>query len=420
MNIDTNVSSRGEWERSSARNASTSAAAIFPLRAAGARPPLPRTILFVMNCLSVGGAEMQVLRLVEGLRARGWRADVVSMLPGGPMKKPLRQAGARVYTLGMRPGVPSLAAIAKLAAIVRRRTPTVVHSHILHANLLSRVTRLVSVRMPVLVCTAHNIWEGIWPFEIGYRLTDAMADLTTNVSQAAVDRYRRIGAAPAGKIRFIPNGLEIAHFAGDASQRQLLREQLRLGGRFTWLGIGRFEVQKDYPTLLRAFATIVKEEPVKPALLLVGVGSLLPTVRKLSEELQLGEHVQFLGARSDVPGLMSACDGYVLSSRWEGMPLVLQEAAASRLPIVATRVGGNAEVVLDGRSGLLVPPGDCGALARAMRRVMSLPGTARQEMGRIGHEHVADRYGMRQVLDRWESIYAELLGNKGLTLEAAQ
>jgi glycosyltransferase involved in cell wall biosynthesis len=106
-------------------------------------------------------------------------------------------------------------------------------------------------------------------------------------------------------------------------------------------------------------------------------------------------------------------DGYVMSSAWEGMPMVLLEAGAAGLPIVATRVGGNQEVVQEGVSGFLVPPSDDQALAAAMLRLMALPEAERRAMGARGHDHVRQNYGLGRVVDRYEAIYREVLSKKG-------
>jgi len=144
-------------------------------------------------------------------------------------------------------------------------------------------------------------------------------------------------------------------------------------------------------------------------LLLAGTGPLEADLRQLAATLGVDDRVRFLGIRSDMPELMNAADCFVLSSAWEGMPLVLQEASASELPIVATRVGGNAEVVLDGSSGFLVPPGDENALAAAMKKMMALPEPQRDAIGRAGREYIVNRFDMENVLGEWEGIYEELL-----------
>ena len=113
--------------------------------------------------------------------------------------------------------------------------------------------------------------------------------------------------------------------------------------------------------------------------------------------------------RGDVPHLMAAADAFVLSSAWEGMPMVLLEASASALPIVATRVGGNAEVVLEGESGLVAPPHDSAALAKHMLRIMSMSPTERAAMGSRWRNYVKAAYDRPTILDTWERIYLGLM-----------
>jgi glycosyltransferase involved in cell wall biosynthesis len=194
--------------------------------------------------------------------------------------------------------------------------------------------------------------------------------------------------------------------------RERLRQSLGLGAEFAWLAVGRFEHAKDYPNMLRAFARVREEQP-GAVLLLVGRGSLQPGTEALAAALGLEGQVRFVGTREDVPEFMTVADGYVMSSAWEGMPMVLLEAAAAGLPIVATRVGGNQEVVRDGATGFLAPPGDDGALGAAMLRLMALPEAERRAMGAHGHDHVRQHYGLGRVVDRYEAVYREVLRRKG-------
>lgn len=366
-------------------------------------PAAGRSILFLVNAMLRGGAEIQVFRLAVGLRRRGWEVTVVSMIPPEALVPELHAAGVGFYSLDMTPGVPNPAAIIKLRKILVGHRPQIVHSHMYHANLLGRLTRLFA-RIPLLICTAHNIKESGRAGELAYRITDRLADLTTNVSQAAVDRFIRIGAAPVQRIRFMPNGLDVSAFAPDSEARSRLREQLKVGDKFAWLAIGRFEEAKDYPNLLRAFKTTA----ANAILLVVGQGTLEFKLRDLAASLGIAQRVRFLAVRNDVPALMNAADAYVMSSLWEGMPLVLQEASATGLPIVATDVGGNADVVVNGSSGMIVPPADSEALGQAMQKIMAMPQEQRDQMGRAGRRHVQLRYDMNRVLDGWEELYREL------------
>ncbi len=139
----------------------------------------------------------------------------------------------------------------------------------------------------------------------------------------------------------------------------------------------------------------------------------------MANELDLEDKVRFLGVRRDVPDLMNAADAYVMSSAWEGMPMVLLEAEACGLPVVATDVGGNSEVILNNKSGYIVPPGDSEALAAAIVKMMALSEAERRAMGRAGRAHIEANYSLERVVDQWEELYRELLQKKGISLSGS-
>lgn len=366
----------------------------------------PTRILLLTTGLNLGGAEAQLVALAGALRARGWTVHVVSMIEPRHHVAELHGTGVTVASLGMRPGLPDPRALFRLAAEVRRFAPDVVHSHMVHANLLGRLLRPF-VSVPVLVCTAHNVIEGGAAREWAYRLTDRLCDLTTNVSRAGVERYVRVKAAPANRIRYVPNGLDPARFTEPLPDRDAVRTELGVGARFTWLCVGRLEAAKNHALLLDA-AHLLRTQALQFRLLLVGQGVLESALRSRIAELDLGDTVELLGPRKDVPRLMQACDAFVLSSDWEGLPMVLLEAAASALPIVTTDVGGAAEAVQADVSGKIVPPHDATALAHAMADVMRLPPDERMRLGQAGRAHVLATYTLPAVVSRWEALYRDL------------
>jgi len=166
---------------------------------------------------------------------------------------------------------------------------------------------------------------------------------------------------------------------------------------------------KDHDAMLRAFAGALQGNQ-EQMLLIAGQGSLRQTLERTAEELGIAPNVRFLGFRPDISNLMRAADAFVMSSIFEGLPLALLEAGASELPVVATRVGGNAETMVEGRSGLLVPARDHAELGRAMRRIAGMTLEELRAMGRAGGEFVRSKYSLDVILDRWEDLYAELTG----------
>jgi len=374
-------------------------------------PGRPLRVLLVTTSMGGGGAERQVYLLARGLRRRGHAVAVASMVPPERYRAELAELDVELIDLRMTGGVPDPRGLWRLVRTVRRWRPDVVHSHMVHANLLARSARLLAP-MPVLVSTAHSLNEGARWRMIAYRLTDPLCTLTTNVCRACVERYVRLGAVPAGRIRYLPNGIELQPPREDGDARRRLRDSLGVGHAFTWLAVGRMDVAKDYPTMVRAVARLPRDRPV--VVLVAGGGPEYAAVEAAGRELGvLGTRLQLLGQRSDVPDLLAAADAFLMSSVIEGLSLALMEAAASRLPAVASTAGGNPEVVVPGSTGLLVAPGDADALAEAMTRLMALPRETLQDWGRAARRHVEATFAMGLVVERWEALYRELLEPAG-------
>jgi glycosyltransferase involved in cell wall biosynthesis len=358
-------------------------------------------VLFVLTALGVGGAEVQVLTIMQAMRELGWRPALVA-LAGGPLEERIRAAGFPLRILSGTPGVHDPRLLFELVAAFREFHPAVVHSHTAPANLLCRAARLFHW-VPRLISTAHNVHEGRYR-HLYYRATDRLASVTTNVSRAAAQRYVEIGATPRERMLCTPNAIDTTVFRREAAWRGARRAELDAGSSFVWLAVGRFQAQKAYPRMLEAFEVHLRTYP-EDRLLLVGTGELHDAIATEAQRPRLGGRVQLLGRRLDVVELMSAADGYLMSSDWEGLPIVLLEAAACELPAVVTDVGGNAEVVLDAETGFVVEPQRPDLLAAAMARLRGLPDTERAALGAAARRHVVNNYSIRAMAERWDAIY---------------
>jgi glycosyltransferase involved in cell wall biosynthesis len=375
-------------------------------------------ILVVSTSMGMGGADKLILTAAQQLSSEGHELMIVSLTELGPMGHQAQSLGIPTQSLEMARGVPDPRGLVRLIRLVRRWKPDLIHSHMVHANLMVRLVRLLAPT-PALVQTIHSVYEGGGHWMAAYRLTNGLADHMTVVSQAAADRFIQQRVLPQSLVRVVPNGIDVDLFESvPAARRDSLRQELGLGREFVWLAVGRFETPKDYPTMLRAFAR-VRQENSESVLLLVGRGALQAETEALARELGLSGSVRFLGVRDDIPEIMSAADGYVMSSAWEGMPMVLLEAAAAALPIVATAVGGNGQLVQDQENGFMVPPGSAEDLGDAMLRLMRLPESERRAMGARGRELVRSRYSLNRTVEQWEEVYREVLSRKGLDLRPA-
>lgn len=371
-------------------------------------------VLLLSTTMGIGGgAEEQVMHLALELARRGWQARIVSMIPPETdLPEELATNHIAVEHLGMRAGVPDPRCLFRLYRILREFRPDVLHTHMTHANLLGRLSRILH-RMPALVSTLHGfkmygVNTRFTAFrELGHRLTDPLASMTTAICNAATLSYVLSKSAPATKIMAVPNGLDTEAYRPDPTSRERLRKDLALRDEaFVWLAAGRLESPKNYPLMLQAFARAAKPQDV---LLICGAGALRQRVEMNAQALGIDKQVRLLGVRRDIPAMMNAADAFVLSSDTEGLPMVLLQASSSGLPIVATNVGGNAEVVIDGETGLLTPRGKVEPLAEAMSRIREATADERAAMGAAGREHTISKYDMKIVAGRWEDLYSRLL-----------
>jgi glycosyltransferase involved in cell wall biosynthesis len=378
------------------------------------RAVFSRTIVVVTTGLDYGGAEIQLVSLARRLKARGWVVHLISLTSPKAFAEELERDDIIVHWLGMRSGKADPLALARLAFLIRSIRPGIVHSHMVHANVLTRVGRILAW-VPICISTIHSIEDGGRLWQLAYRITDWLCDMTTHVSRTGMERYVKIRAVPRAKIRHVPNGIDVERFRPRADVRNEFRTRMGLTDNFVWIAVGRFEAAKDYANLVNAF-NLVSRERDDSVLLIVGRGIEEPQVRLRVRTLGLEKQVRFLGLRKDIPNLLNVADAYVLSSQREGLPLVLLEAGASGLPVVTTDVGGTSEIVAEGKTGFLVPIRSAQGLAAGMLRMAGLSVQQRALMGAEGRARVNARYAFPQIVDEWERLYIETATKKGLEL----
>jgi glycosyltransferase involved in cell wall biosynthesis len=357
----------------------------------------PHRVVLVTNGLGCGGAEAQLLRLARMLVARGDEVGVLSILP--VIECP-EADGLDIPIAILDPGAPgrSARAIASGRRILKEWAPDTVISFVYQANVLGRIAgRLAAV--PTIVSSIRNEHFGGRSREMVLRRTDGLATVTTTNSTGAARSLIDRRVVPADRLAVVPNGLDTTLYRSDASRRAAVRASLGLrDDEFLWLSIGRLHDQKDHASLLRALAHL---DLAQPALAIAGDGPLLGELENLAAQLRIDPPVRFLGRRADVPDLLGAADGLVLSSAWEGSPNVVLEAMAAAVPVVATDVGGVRELVRTGETGFVVPPHDPDALSIAMGFVMALPAEGRRNMGAWAREFVEREHSLDAMRTSW-------------------
>ncbi|MNC19917.1 putative teichuronic acid biosynthesis glycosyltransferase TuaC [compost metagenome] len=358
-------------------------------------------ITLLSTGLQVGGAEKQVCSLAEYYASVGNDVQLISMT-GDAIIKP-SHSKIEIVELKAKKTLLGLAAAYLMAREkIKKFSPDVVHSHMVHANIFSRVLRL-TVNIPKLICTAHSSNEGGCVRMFAYRLTDRLCDLTTNVGEEAKRISISRGAVPAHRIIAMYNGIDTKYFTYSHSVREKLRRELGISEDVELLlAVGRLTAAKDYPNLLSAFS-IVNKIKRNTQLIIIGAGEEDKSLNVLTKSLGISSKVHFLGLRHDVNEWMCAADLYVMSSAWEGIPLVLLEAMSCELTVVATDCGGVKEI-LNG-FGYLSPPQNPQALAESILAGLSLDADEKQKKLILARNYVEDKFSLPSIANRWLDIY---------------
>jgi glycosyltransferase involved in cell wall biosynthesis len=368
-------------------------------------------VVHLITELSIGGSQMALLRLLEKLNGDLFSVSVVCWFNGqGVVAQRIRLLGIPVLDLGMGKKY-QWGAFIRLLRFLRELQPVILHSWMFHANIPGRILgRLAHV--PVIISSERTMGQEGWFRRRINQATAFLCDQIVCVSEA-VARYAesRIGL-PTNKVTVIPNGIDLDDFRHVPTRSQT-RKMLGLPTDVLVVGsVGRPRPVKGFHLLLQAYIAIEKRFP-DSRLVLVGNGPDEERLKGMAVATGLQHKIIFLNDRQDIPSVLQAFDLFVLPSIWEGMPNVLLEAMAASLPILATQVGGVAELLQPNQAGILVPPGDLHALTEAMAFLLANP-ELRKDLGNHARAWVETAYEIRNSVDKVESLYMSLLYEKGI------
>lgn len=352
-------------------------------------------VVHVAPQLDVGGLEKLLVEFARLADRRHFDLHFVSLAGRGALADEIERRGWPITSLneptGLRPGL-----VLRLARCFRRLRPDVVHSHNPRAVVYAApAARLACV--PRVVHTRHGQHvEAPFRQRLLHSLATRAVDRVVNVSADSA-RFSEREGLPRWKSCTIRNGIDVLRFRYTGP---------RADGPAVF--VGRLATAKAVDVLLEATARAVQAEP-SFRLEIAGDGPCRDDLVALADRIGLAGHVRFLGVVSDVPGVLARGSQFVLSSLSEGIPLVALEAMSVGLPVVATSVGGLPEVVEDGETGLLVPPRDPEALARAMLRLYRDPDLC-SELGRTARARALALFDVRRMVAEYEDLYLSLLG----------
>ncbi len=377
-------------------------------------------ILYLITSSGVGGAELALWQLLRRLDRSRWEPTVVSLKPPGEIATRIRALGIEVLSPGIGDETGAFAALElflearRLPRLLGGRSFDIVHSLLFRANLLAR---LAAPRLgrPALINAVRVTpeEEGPWMRRADRRSSRRVTCFLALSTALARELEGRL-ALPAGRVRAIANGVDLAEAdRALAAARPTARRQFGIFPPDIAVAcVGRLHPQKGLAHLLGAFHALLQTAPDLATAARRRRTGPAGTRRNGPRSLRLGPFVRFLGTLADPWPLFAAADIFALPSLWEGMPNALLEAMAAGLPAVATAVGAVPEMVVDGREALVVPPGDAGALARALAELAARP-ARRREMGALARQRVETAYRIEATVAQTERLYDELLASPG-------
>jgi len=342
-----------------------------------------------------GGGECQVMGLLTYLAGRGHRNHLMCH-PQGALAEAARRKGIETFPLSLRNEL-DVRPVFSLRRLIRREGYDIVHFHTKRAHALSLwLGRLhPGIRYVVTRRMDYPVRRNRYVDFLYNRRVDGVVAISRKIADLLAE-----GGVRREKIRLIPSGIDAAPFPARSAEEPG-RVPLIVGT------VAVLEERKGHLFLLEA-AALLKQQDHPLRYRCAGEGSQRQTLERSALSLGVGGDVEFAGFVGDIPGFLSSIDVFVLPSLYEGLGVSVLEAMAAGLPVVASRAGGLPEIVDDGVTGLLVPPGDAQALAGAIAALISRPALAR-EMGARGRERVLRHFTIEQTARRNEDYYYDLL-----------
>lgn len=363
-------------------------------------------IVHLIGQMERGGAERQLLYLVQELKNRGWDQVVITFNPGQPWDALVTQMGIRLIAVERRSS--RLLRLFQLSRLVRRERPALVHSWSNHTNVYAR---WLMAGVPAKVFSIRNNPTVDSLGRSTHRVPNAniyrAADCVISNSAAALESAQTAGMNPR-RTKVIPNIVIVRGRAKPWEDVPAPRV----------VAAGTLVAIKGHDILIKAFGKLASEGSAFE-LVLAGDGPERSRLQQLATAVGLGSRIKMLGPVDDVPALFATAHLAVHPSRSESLSNTILEAMAEGLPVVATDVGGTAEIVADGQNGLLVPPNEPSFLAAKIKELLESP-SLREEYGSAALRVVSGRFDVGRVAAQYESLYRSLLHRAAHVEEPAE
>lgn len=374
----------------------------------------PVTVVYLTDKLAYGGTPLQIVELALHLDRARFRPYLIALSQiEAAIRERLEQSNIQMECLEQANWVRvnALPAAWKLYRSLRRLAPEIVHAFLTTGNVLGAVLGTLA-RVPVIVSSHRDLggFDGKWITRMNFWTDRHLATSVTANSLAVREALAQRSNAPAETIRLLYNGIDLKKIE-TANRGLAKRQELGLPPNALAIGvIANIRVAKGHQYLLEAFNRIAPHVP-QACLLICGFAGdhdLMKTLQRLAAAGGAAGRVRFMNSRNDIPEMLHALDVVVSPSLSEGFSNAILEAMAAGKPVIATRVGGSPEQIIDGVTGLLVPPQDAGAIAQALLTLLRSPGL-RREMGTAAQRHVQKNFSVAIMTRNHTRLYDDLL-----------
>ena len=369
-------------------------------------------VLHLITSLEVGGAQYGLLLGLPRFNSEKYEHIVCSLMDRIQMAEQFQQAGIEVRSLGLKTKIDFSVAI-RLRSLLKEVKPDVLHTYLLHSNVLGRIVgRLTGV--PKIIGSERTIGQARYWGRLLTKLTNPLTDAVEVNSQTGAIVIEDSLGVPREKIELVKSGVNLDEFSKPTKSAEIRTELGLIQDQHLVLYVGRLRPVKGVEFGIRAFALVKNQRP-NLYMALAGEGEQLCKLQNLVNDLGINNHVKFLGVRNDLPDLLAAADSIWIPSLNEGFPRTAIEAMAAGKPVVATRVGGTPEAIIDGKTGILVPAKDIPAMAEALISLID-DTLLRERLGAAGAKLAKKNYSINNYVNRLNELYCRLTGIDGSNL----
>ena len=370
---------------------------------------IPYKVLYTLNYARVAGTERHLLHVLENLNKDKFNASVVCF-SDGPLIDFLKKRGIDAWAI-KRDSFFDLRAAKELYNLLKDKKFDLLHSHCGHFSCI--IAKIAKV--PYIIETRHGLYfnyddlDKINFFEyLVNKYKAKMLDLTLTVSKIDQDLLTEKFNVSHNKVKNIQNGIDVSVIGKTSNDMASIKKDLGIHNKDKIVGtVARFTEQKGLKYLIDSIQNVKKEIP-NSKFVIVGDGELKNQLISMATRNGNQTDIVFTGYRNDAINLMSTFDVFVLPSLWEGMPYSILEAMALKIPVVATNVFGNKELIVDGKTGILVPPRNGEAIAEAIV-VLLTDNKKAKEMGKEGYQRVKNSFSAKKMTEQIEQTYLELI-----------